>query len=557
MTISDLNDDILWTVFQLCAVDWSEGPAKRLTLTRRASQVCRTWRNVLLNSTTIWGNLICMQHNDPHTSAAYLSLVLSRSQSSLLQVFVSLSSSIGQVSSVEAIARQVLFFKTCQMQWNRISLLEVTLHFPANISLDDPISTIRDSKNWTFLTRPAAKLQRLALRMVGNHPGRLDRTSFPQALPISAPVLHTFISTSFDFRVSPHWFSQLRTLSVETINKPRQPNSFHLLMLQALRAMRSLQMLFLPYIPLSDRGFILLEQAGSLPVIEFPYLTFFRVSGQLASAVSLAYAIRSAQALLSISMDVIVTRGDPLHMSSLTRLSEYLQEKVQYDAALNSVPSSRVCLIVGDQSVVIANHEAYPSMAPSISTVGRLTYALKMSWHMQGIQEQDLMDVADVYQFNHFHFYVSTLCLHTSIVQGSRPLLKQSFHLLSPFSSVETLEIELSSLRVITSKITPPTQSSDDQSLLMRKRIAPEDFFPDIKTLRVRKGEAATLHHVIELFEFLLARQHAEMPILVLCVDKDAFDVPQNLALFDYLEGLEILYYDGPIRRRHICRLLQ
>ncbi|KAF8900439.1 hypothetical protein CPB84DRAFT_1747440 [Gymnopilus junonius] len=84
MPITDLDEGILWKIFLMNA-DLDDSPAhdhhaeppatgpplsrRPLTITLRTSQVCQSWRRLLLGSTSIWGRLIHLDDLDKKSSA--------------------------------------------------------------------------------------------------------------------------------------------------------------------------------------------------------------------------------------------------------------------------------------------------------------------------------------------------------------------------------------------------------------------------------------------------------------------------------------------------------
>ncbi|KAF9552428.1 hypothetical protein CPC08DRAFT_714625 [Agrocybe pediades] len=79
-----LNTDILYAIFNLNASDDHFDAKERLRITIRTSQVCKAWRGLLLESTTIWAKLVYIGPSARGISLKRASEVLRRSKSAPL-----------------------------------------------------------------------------------------------------------------------------------------------------------------------------------------------------------------------------------------------------------------------------------------------------------------------------------------------------------------------------------------------------------------------------------------------------------------------------------------
>src|SRR6266567_3695438 len=70
-SISRLNDDLLWRIFNLNTLTdtdfigkFSGKPEFSLVTARHTSQVCTSWRSLILPSSSLWANTINLKHLD-------------------------------------------------------------------------------------------------------------------------------------------------------------------------------------------------------------------------------------------------------------------------------------------------------------------------------------------------------------------------------------------------------------------------------------------------------------------------------------------------------------
>ena len=549
LKISDLNHDILWTIFKLCATDSNESPPNRLTLTRRASQVCSTWRDILIKSSTIWGNLFCMKHDDSLTTAAFASEVLKRSGTSPLHLSISLSKESAHVSSFEANARQALFLETCRTHWPRISQFHVTLHsFSTNLP-DNRIPATADFKNWAFLGKPAQNLQSFILIIGPNYRG-IAPLSPVHFMSDTAPLLQEFVSTHFHMKFSAPWFSSLRIFAARQLILPQgSAGSFHLSILHALNSMTCVEHLRVPNLPHNDYSFSELEQAGKLPTIKLPSLCSLWVAGPLPNAISLASAIIGQSNDLSLTIEVSIDTRHHLYKTSLERLSKYFERTVNFHSQSKDTPSDNVFLVLTDHSVELSSYDrAHQTVYP-----GRFYFISIEWWRRDALGEQDLIYLANVYHFPYYHSNITTVCLTTPVVQWSLPMADKYIHLLSAFPSVTTLETDLLSFFTITREMTSKAGFLTD-----RNSIGPTAFFPALQTVRILKREDSPANRetycMDALSSFLYARQDGGAPISLLEVQDSAVKILTWLPRLDKLVGLEIIFYDAEGEKHtYIC----
>ena len=134
--------------------DISQSP---LTTTRHASQVCRVWRDILLQSPLIWARCIDLDVLDQRLDN-WRELVLERTGDSMLSVTaVSAHRRMIPGSSIETFLVNLL-----DKHWARISEIDVSMH-----GLD-----LQDARITRSFSQPAEKLRIFVLRGSSQTSGR-------------------------------------------------------------------------------------------------------------------------------------------------------------------------------------------------------------------------------------------------------------------------------------------------------------------------------------------------------------------------------------------------
>ncbi|KAH9484550.1 hypothetical protein JR316_0004032 [Psilocybe cubensis] len=202
--ISRLNHDVLRYIFSLnghadsCFTDVVSGrdlddvehpplSEASLTVTRYSSQVCQEWRELLLNSPTIWATAFDLQCLDQVTDD-WRDEVLRRTADSLLTIIGNLSR--GRPSTY-------FFSELLEIHWSRIRRLHVSDH---RSGLDDVV--------WNALQQPSPNLEILRIDM------RFVVSDFAQVSLFAncAPQLQSLQAPSLSMKPDMPWLSNIRHL---------------------------------------------------------------------------------------------------------------------------------------------------------------------------------------------------------------------------------------------------------------------------------------------------------------------------------------------------------
>ncbi|KAF9475190.1 hypothetical protein BDN70DRAFT_936072 [Pholiota conissans] len=152
--ISTLNHNNLYRIFSLNANDheylrYPKGAFSPLTITRRCSQVCMLWRDIIVGAASIWGscielNMLAQRRSD------WRDEVLRRTSGARLSIYVHRVNAIHQSGIMHTLLVDLL-----QNHWERIRVLNIAVTSPEDI---------RDPRILNALGRPAPVLEEFLIQ---------------------------------------------------------------------------------------------------------------------------------------------------------------------------------------------------------------------------------------------------------------------------------------------------------------------------------------------------------------------------------------------------------
>jgi len=188
--------DILWGVAEFISSYYNRH--SQLDYIRHMSQVCHNWRQIILQSPSIWGNMININAL-AQSSEEWRKQVMLRTGSAELTVY-------GTIYSNKTASR---FLQTLLDQyWSRISIFRVSIWQPSELAEDV----------WRILwTSTAPSLRTFVLHIYSNSYD-LHLPPMPMLLQGSplfsntAPLLRMFICPKIHFDLRDNWVSQLSVM---------------------------------------------------------------------------------------------------------------------------------------------------------------------------------------------------------------------------------------------------------------------------------------------------------------------------------------------------------
>ncbi|KAF9539689.1 hypothetical protein CPC08DRAFT_717420 [Agrocybe pediades] len=256
-----LPPEIYWNIFMI-NTERGDEPSMvtesdsdhRLDTARHCSQVCRLWRTLLLQFSSVWGRLLHLQ-NLEHTTDAWREVVASRVGEASLWI-----------TGIVTDSTRPFIFAILEEKWQNVQVLEIK---------DRSLYSDKILPTWSFLEREAPKLEEFHL---SENTHNDFETTARRILPFSplfrnrAPRLKIFtLREPFHFSLPTPWMANLRSV---TFFRPRNGP----LILSALKSMPLLRELDVsggntlhPMFPAQDGDF----DKPLLPLLESLFLDDF------------------------------------------------------------------------------------------------------------------------------------------------------------------------------------------------------------------------------------------------------------------------------------------
>lgn len=279
--ISKLNDDLILLIFMTNVriestvplyvyVDFMERP---LTTARLSSQVCRSWRHLLLDSPSIWGRLIHLDSLDLKSNH-WRQEVLRRTRSSPLWVSGNVTGSCEYPTPLRLYFYSLLYDPS---RWERIEKLNIIVHG----------SDISDSA-WTTFFLPAPNLQIFEVYFPHITNPLFQDTVSPNSrkrlFGNYAPALLEFHGDGVEFAVDSTWLANLHEIAIPSrLTVPE--------ILELLLHMPLLESFFLQFSEATEEWL----PSGIRSQVELPALTILLLTNSLATCSTLLEHIYPAK----------------------------------------------------------------------------------------------------------------------------------------------------------------------------------------------------------------------------------------------------------------------
>jgi len=235
LPITKLNRDLLWQIFSLNA-DIDAGPQgvvkisetddifrlSPLTTARHTSQVCASWRQLIIGSPSLWGNMIDLESLQQR-SDTWRNEVLLRTGNSELSIKGNILWDTKNVTEF-----LVLLLKN---HWTRINRIHVGIYNSG--TRDWPLDA------WSALGRPAPRLRSCSILFEYDLPYTYSSPGF-SLFANDAPLLTHFQQHRAPMNFGASWLANLTSL---TLNSPTTLGS----LLDVCSRMRSIQILRLTF----------------------------------------------------------------------------------------------------------------------------------------------------------------------------------------------------------------------------------------------------------------------------------------------------------------------
>ena len=509
--IAKLNRDLLWQIFALNA-DIDGGPKgvvnifesddlfrfSPLTTARHTSQVCASWRKLIIGSTSLWGNMIDLESLQQR-SDTWRNEVLLRTGNSELSIK-------GNIMSEMQGATEFLVFLLSN-HWTRISRIHVGIYN----------SGARDwpENAWGALGRPAPCLRSCSICFQHDQPLVYSSPEF-LLFANHAPRLTHFQQhrTPMNFRAS--WLANLTSLMLNSVTTLT-------ILLTTCARMRSIQTLRL----------ILRNPApsieGQLHSVDLPSLTTLDISCSFNFSLVFLDHITPAPGC-NLRLFANADKTVPTELVSAQRIiakfaNNYFSHRGSTSFFLSFTPK---IMKTGDISPEkIRNNTPYEGFTISVYDLnGLLTPLLSLCFAT----------------FVPAHFSrVKTLNLHFSNVDPTAPPLDPLLNdFLATMTSLETLELTTNSLVFINSLAG-----------------VNQPHFPRLKTLEWFPKSTVSPDKTSLIMNFLTTRRNIGIPIEILDLTQwyKLSGVPMDIKKLEEVPGLRVVWREGCKRylKEYLC----
>lgn len=503
--IHTLSDDVLLYIFTLNADIFDERSQAVLT-TRLTSQVCRQWRDLMLDTPSLWAKLINMKELYHVSEHGWWNELTQRTGDAPLSIRV-YSSSLGQhfFSPTErTISLEAFFLEFINSNWHRIQKLVVETDF----KIDQ-----------LFLTRamvcvPAPQLEEFEAdseSLLLESSGDVDQEV--QITPIfadHAPMLRRFCLASDVVNHQAPWLGHLHYIELGVAYKICNA-------LSVLSATHNLQHLRIVDVAHEDLSI-------PHPVVSLSHLRHLYCSG---SPLLCATLLDHVEMPFDCSVEIRVNfRGDnkvaktrPALLSVVNIFTRYVERYLPSHLFnvihLNYAPyyDTKIHLKVGTMSP-----DEYP-LSLLISLNDQYS-PKKASGILNKLAQLDLAGIRK-------------LELHAGDGFSEPPSAAVVASFFSRLLSLDTICIDVHALRAL---ICVQNYTPDSKKL--------DIFFPFLRVISVQELDLSTRHFELDTFaKFILSRAGDGHPITTLDLTRvGLFNSPPDLDVFAEAKGLKVLY---------------
>ncbi|KAF9547612.1 hypothetical protein CPC08DRAFT_715764 [Agrocybe pediades] len=304
-----LPPELLWSVFLMNATDDAIGMKQRLRNTLTASHVSRAWRNLLLESSYIWGRLIYVHYQQKDKQVEMMCEILRRSGTSLLAVHAVLR------SRREGGKYKQFLANIFSEHWTRIERLEMKF-----------LGIMREPRTNHFLRqlmRPSPSLRVCHIdipvgRSIRSAPENQTELS-PPLFANAAPNLRYLRSDYLPIATSAPYLSGLTTLKTTTNTRFTSSVSETLDLLSGLPQLVHLQLFH--SMPKTLRSTPLMS---TFPLVQLPNLNYLAVKGTATDCLALIDGIQHSTSCL-VNCDAEFDA--PYEPEDVTAIAEQLYSK--------------------------------------------------------------------------------------------------------------------------------------------------------------------------------------------------------------------------------------
>ena len=502
--ITKLHRDLLWQIFATNTVDlpkmgqesYSPSPSP-LTTTRHTSQVCTSWRQLIIDSPSLWGNIIDLQALR-QKSDAWRNEVLLRTGNSDLSIFGILVG--GYIQRAKEFLEMLL-----KNHWTRIKWVHITI---------DSFGAVKEwpDSAWSALGRPAPNLRFFSICFEQDARPSICLSPGFILFANHAPLLAHFQQNHLLMNLEASWIPNLISLTLNSASNLKLS-----ILLETCSRMRSLQMLRLMFNEFAKEGPF---PEGSLHYVNIPSLSTLVIACPFDVSLAFLDHIEPAPGCslqLSANLNTSIHSITPTELVAAQRIIAKFANNYfcHRSATFFQLSFRRIRVSAGDMGgFTISIRGVTAEIATCLFLV--LLGAFEPP-HISGVKS-----------------------LH--LVAYARPLPPPSTEFLTAMTALEELQITSGGLIYFINLL----DSIDQQC-----------SFPHLKTLIWESAKGFRCHDITSLIvNFLATRRKIGMPIGIFDFTDwyMVSDVPMDTKMLEEIPGLKVVWREeGNRLREYIC----
>jgi len=306
-----LSRDLLWSIFDLISIDANDQMHDRLRAVLCSTHVCREWRELLLQSSSIWGRLVLFKFDGVLHHKALLLAVIQRSGSSPLWIEV-----YGRptVNDPQDLLRLLLPTLWCKVE--RIKLQAECLTQKALEEYYLPL-----------LNYPAPLLQQAHFILYGRPAWAPPFDTRPAALFLNtAPCLLDFSAECIPISIHATWLSGLTSLETGPLSSFTKNVRETLEVLGRMTQLRTL--IFDHDISENVRS---MEEISALPAVHLKHLTYMAIRGYSLNGLALVDRVKRSPSGCLVNFGLYTLSSTPSPIAVVTALfNNVFADNVRY-----------------------------------------------------------------------------------------------------------------------------------------------------------------------------------------------------------------------------------
>ncbi|KAF4619980.1 hypothetical protein D9613_004647 [Agrocybe pediades] len=564
MNVQSLNNDVLFMILYIATANEAHSMHGRLQTALSASHVCRSFRDILLNSPSIWGKLVYIDSQHGATSRSMVEEIVHRSGEAPLWIEASQTRDRSNSESSRT-ARRRLLLEILRRSWARVQRISV-------ISDVGPYEI-----NWRIykiFLRPAPFLQvfkaSIPLETEYLHEFEEDPTDIAQSLfSQAAPSLRTFGYDGFHLPKGAPWYSNITRFDTLAGTKLTRHLNTTLKILHLMPCLRYLRIL--ANTEDGFNGWWKPKDEENAFIVTLPHLEYIELSRIEASRAQ--EFLNRVQPSPNGCLTNLRLNCNSWHDEILTNIIiPVLKTNMQF--LYGSAPPRHLCLDIEALGLTIMDAGTCINLA---GCTGKVLIDLDegifidLDWrrHVRGYNlRRNIAHKAPYCDLPILSSFFSSSQLHRVTWLRVTHLYSPCAALLAPFRDVVVLEAHATAISGLMGAIRlcekgQPLPRSDEEdsseeedSGQQEQEFDPENLFPHLQDLRITVGNDDFYSYGDDIHDFLQYRERFSKPIESVHLVDDSVEAKRGFGyiceLVSRVEGVKLFINKDGVYRRHV-----